>query len=262
MTANFSTAGFMKDKHVKTVLYWVVLSILFIGIIGYEWLPIGYRGSWLLILFLTICGAFVKFKNAIFIGLAAFFLVSIYFLFDLSYISKIERQILLLFTVTFSPLFLSAVRYNLLSDYFNNKAANDFNNDYSTTIFPIETWGKVTLQLSKMLPFFKYPNYEIINIKIKNHQLITEMLGESIWLKIKNKILDLLIYSSTDATYLFADKNVTEIKCVIFRCKPDSNNLPSFVQEIRNIPGIDIDVQYVVRDVQASLKEGKYVSVH
>ena len=252
----------MKDKHVKTVLYWIVLSIFFIGIVGYEWLPTGYRGSWLFIILLIISGAFVKFKHAIFIGLGAFSLVSIYFLFDLTNTSTIERQILLLFTVTFSPLFLSAVRYNLLSNYFNNKAANNFNIDYSTSVFPIETWEKVTIQLLKMLPFLSSQNYEVINIKIKNRQLIIEMLGESIWMKTQNKILDLLIHHSDDATYLFADKNITEIKCVIFRKKPDSNNLPEFIQEICNIPGLDVDTQYTLRDVQASIKEGQYVSVH
>lgn len=252
----------MKDKHVKTVLYWIVLSIFFIGVIGYEWLPTGYRGSWLFILTLIISGAFVRFKHAIFIGLGAFFLVSFYFIFDSTSASTIQRQILLLFTVTFSPLFLSAVRYNLLSNHFNTKAVNRFNVDYSTNILPVETLEQVTTQLVKMLPFFNCPHYEVINLKIKNHQLILEMLGNDTWTKIQNEILDLLLHQTDDATYIFADKNFTEIKCILFRKNPSQNNPPKFIQEIINISGLNTEVSYTVRDVQASIKEGKYVSVH
>ena len=130
----------MPFKHVKTVLYWINLAVFFLGMVAYEWLPTGYRGSWLFVLALVFIGGFVRFTTAVLIGIAAFFSVSIYFLFDLNSFTHIERQILLLFTVAFAPLFLSAVRYNLIATHKTQDAIQNFSFSYSNDVLSLKSW--------------------------------------------------------------------------------------------------------------------------
>ncbi|OTG78482.1 hypothetical protein B9T33_14290 [Acinetobacter sp. ANC 5054] len=250
----------MQFKHVQTVLYWVILAVFFLGIVAYEWLPVGYRGSWLFVLALIIAGGFVRFSTAIFIGLAAFFSISIYFLFDLNSFNHIERQILLLFIVFFAPLFLSAVRYNLIASDKSQKSIKNFSTGYSNDVLPMNTWEHMMAELLKMLPFLTLKNYEVINIEIKNQQLISEMLGEDVWKNIQNKILDLLRQKTDGVIYNFANDDLTQIRSVIFRNNPSSENMPQFIHVLKSVESIELQIDYVLRDIPASIQEGNYVS--
>lgn len=250
----------MQYRYVHTVIYWIILAIFFIGVVGYEWLPTGYRGSWLFVLALVISGAFVRFTTAILIGLGAFFAVSIYFLFDLTSFSHIERQILLLFTVAFAPLSLSAVRYNLISTHQANQAIQHFNFGYSNEVLPLQSWEHMTTELFKMLPFLSIDYYEIVHIQIKNQQLIAEMLGDAVWKDTQNEILKLLREKSDGAIYHFANNNLNEIRSIIIRNNPGPENLPLFITALKQIESLEIEYDYTLRDISASIKEGKYVS--
>ena len=115
-------------------------------------------------------------------------------------------------------------------------------------------------ELFKMLPFLSLKHYEVVYIRIKNQALISEMLGEEVWKDIQNKILELLREKSEGVIYNFANDDLTEIRSVIFRENPDENNLPQFIQEFKQIESIDVQFDYVIRDIRASIQEGVYVS--
>lgn len=250
----------MKSHHIQTILYWIILAMAFIGIVGYEWLPSSYRGSWLFVLVLIISGAFIRFGTAILIGIFAFFSVSIYFLFDLSSMVNIQRQILLLFTVTFAPLFLSAVRYNLFSTQQESTDTAAFVSNYHNEILPMQAWKNTSQEVLKVLPFLSLNHYEIIYIKITNVVLIQEMLGEHEWLVRKNQILKVLATKNEAAVYHFASENLDEIRSIVFRQNAVENQEPMFIQALKEIESLKLDIQYQLIETPNTLQGDQYVS--
>lgn len=249
----------MKSHHIQTVLYWIILAIAFIGIVGYEWLPSSYRGGWLFVLTLMISGALVRFGTAILIGVIAFFCVSVYFLFDLSSMLNIQRQILLLFTVMFAPLFLSAVRYNLYSTKQESSDAAAFISNYNTDLLPLRAWQNTSQEVLKVLPFLSLNYYEIIHIKITNVVLIQEMLGEHEWLVRKNKIIQVLATKNEGAVYHFASENLDEIRSIVFRQNASQEQAPLFLEALKNIDSLQFDIHSQLIETHGAQQGEAYV---
>lgn len=234
----------MKNHHVQTIFYWIILTIVFTGIVGYEWLPSGYRGSWLFILALIILGGFLRFSTALIVGIFAFIAVAIYFLLDLKISITLHRQILLLFIVIFAPLFLSAVRHNLLSTYKDNKVQDKFIKAYRKGILPFSNWEDFQTEFSKTNEYSALPHYEIIVCTIKNYALIIEMLGSDEWIQIQNKILLALQQKSDAAIYHFSNETLSEISSIVIRSTASETELPLYIQELKQLQNIHLEIEY------------------
>lgn len=245
----------MNDHHIRTLLYWVIFTLLFIGIIAYEWLPASYRGSWIFILSLVIAGAFFRFGVALIVGFITFFITALYFLFDLNNFAHIERQLLVLFAIPFAPLFLSAIRYNLISKHEVEQASATYDFKRSNDILPISAWENMHVELIKMFPFVALDHYELIRIKVVNRKLIEDMLGAAVWKNTQNKILEVLQQKTDGVIYHFSDDHLSEITSVIFRTHPDAKNLPKFAHQLEQIESLKIEIEYILRDIPHSEQE-------
>ena len=50
----------MQQKLAPTLVLWIILAQIFMGIVAYEWLPETYRGGWILLLLLVMSGVLLN----------------------------------------------------------------------------------------------------------------------------------------------------------------------------------------------------------
>ncbi|CAG68059.1 hypothetical protein QE380_001006 [Acinetobacter baylyi] len=227
----------------QSILLWVIIAHIFMAIIAYEWLPASFRGSWILLLILLIAGSFLSVGWSLILGLFAFICISIYFLLDLANQTYIERQLLLLFLIPLTPIFLSAIRYNLLSHSDHLQELESYQRNTHNDIFPLSSLSTFERELWKIQDNIDTQNsYEIFHIKIQNKTLIQEMLGKDIWKNTQNKILEALAFENNESTFHFADQELESIQSIVIR--NDQTNSPEFIQKLKDITTLRLEITH------------------
>ena len=236
----------MKQKLAPTLVLWIILAQIFMGIVAYEWLPITYRGSWILLLLLVMSGVFLNIGMALILGLVAFLSMAVYFSFDLTNQSYIERQLLLLFVIPIAPIFLSAIRHNIQNALRTYRAIQSYDRNYQHDILPLTALNHFQVELRKLLKLTHKDHYTVYTTHINNALLIREMLGEDVWKKTQNQIMTILCSDHDNVIYHFINEQLSEIKSiVIHENKPaDDQTPPQFIQELQALSVLKLKIEH------------------
>ena len=236
----------MQQKLVPTLVLWIILAQIFMGILAYEWLPVTYRGSWILLLLLVMSGVFLNIGMALILGLVAFLSIAVYFSFDLTNQSYIERQLLLLFVIPIAPIFLSAIRHNIQNALRTYRAIQSYDRNYQHDILPLTALNHFQVELRKLLKLTHKDHYTVYTTHINNALLIREMLGEDVWKKTQNQIMTILCSDHDNVIYHFINEQLSEIKSiVIHENKPaDDQTPPQFIQELQALSVLKLKIEH------------------
>lgn len=236
----------MQQKLAPTLVLWIILAQIFMGIVAYEWLPVTYRGSWILLLLLVMSGVFLNIGMALILGLVAFLSMAVYFSFDLTNQSYIERQLLLLFVIPIAPIFLSAIRHNIQNALRTYRAIQSYDRNYQHDILPLTALNHFQVELRKLLKLTHKDHYTVYTTHINNALLIREMLGEDVWKKTQNQIMTILSTDHDNVIYHFINEQLSEIKSiVIHENKPaDDQTPPQFIQELQALSVLKLKIEH------------------
>ena len=236
----------MQQKLAPTLILWIILAQIFMGIVAYEWLPVTYRGSWILLLLLVMSGVFLNIGMALILGLVAFLSMAVYFSFDLTNQSYIERQLLLLFVIPIEPIFLSAIRHNIQNALRTYRAIQSYDRNYQHDILPLTALNHFQVELRKLLKLTHKDHYTVYTTHINNALLIREMLGEDVWKKTQNQIMTILCSDHDNVIYHFINEQLSEIKSiVIHENKPaDDQTPPQFIQELQALSVLKLKIEH------------------
>ena len=236
----------MQQKLASTLVLWIILAQIFMGIVAYEWLPVTYRGSWILLLLLVMSGVFLNIGKALILGLVAFLSMTVYFSFDLTNQSYIERQLLLLFVIPIAPIFLSAIRHNIQNALRTYRAIQSYDRHYQHDILPLTALNHFQVELRKLLKLTHKDHYTVYTTHINNALLIREMLGEDVWKKTQNQIMTILCTDHDNVIYHFINEQLSEIKSiVIHENKPaDDQTPPQFIQELQALSVLKLKIEH------------------
>ena len=236
----------MQQKLAPTLVLWIILAQIFMGIVAYEWLPVTYRGSWILLLLLVMSGVFLNIGMALILGLVAFLSMAVYFSFDLTNQSYIERQLLLLFVIPIAPIFLSAIRHNIQNALRTYRAIQSYDRNYQHDILPLTALNHFQVELRKLLKLTHKDHYTVYTTHINNALLIRKMLGEDVWKKTQNQIMTILCSDHDNVIYHFINEQLSEIKSiVIHENKPaDEQTPPQFIQELQALSVLKLKIEH------------------
>ena len=236
----------MQQKLAPTLILWIILAQIFMGIVAYEWLPETYRGGWILLLLLVMSGVFLNIGMALILGLVAFLSIAVYFSFDLTNQSYIERQLLLLFVIPIAPIFLSAIRHNIQNALRTYRAIQSYDRNYQHDILPLTALNHFQVELRKLLKLTHKDHYTVYTTHINNALLIREMLGEDVWKKTQNQIMTILCTDHDNVIYHFINEQLSEIKSiVIHENKPaDEQTPPQFIQELQALSVLKLKIEH------------------
>ena len=236
----------MQQKLASTLVLWIILAQIFMGIVAYEWLPVTYRGSWILLLLLVMSGVFLNIGMALILGLVAFLSIAVYFSFDLTNQTYIERQLLLLFVIPIAPIFLSAIRHNIQNALRTYRAIQSYDRNYQHDILPLTALNHFQVELRKLLKLTHKDHYTVYTTHINNALLIREMLGEDVWKKTQNQIMTILCTDHDNVIYHFINEQLSEIKSiVIHENKPaDDQTPPQFIQELQALSVLKLKIEH------------------
>ena len=236
----------MQQKLASTLVLWIILAQIFMGIVAYEWLPVTYRGGWILLLLLMMSGVFLNIGMALILGLVAFLSIAVYFSFDLTNQSYIERQLLLLFVIPIAPIFLSAIRHNIQNALRTYRAIQSYDRNYQHDILPLTALNHFQVELRKLLKLTHKDHYTVYTTHINNALLIREMLGEDVWKKTQNQIMTILSTDHDNVIYHFINEQLSEIKSiVIHENKPaDDQTPPQFIQELQALSVLKLKIEH------------------
>ena len=236
----------MQQKLAPTLVLWIILAQIFMGIVAYEWLPETYRGGWILLLLLVMSGVFLNIGMALILGLVAFLSIAVYFSFDLTNQSYIERQLLLLFVIPIAPIFLSAIRHNIQNALRTYRAIQSYDRNYQHDILPLTALNHFQVELRKLLKLTHKDHYTVYTTHINNALLIREMLGEDVWKKTQNQIMTILCSDHDNVIYHFINEQLSEIKSiVIHENKPaDDQTSPQFIQELQALSVLKLKIEH------------------
>ena len=236
----------MQQKLAPTLVLWIILAQIFMGVVAYEWLPETYRGGWILLLLLVMSGVFLNIGMALILGLVAFLSMAVYFSFDLTNQSYIERQLLLLFVIPIAPIFLSAIRHNIQNALRTYRAIQSYDRNYQHDILPLTALNHFQVELRKLLKLTHKDHYTVYTTHINNALLIREMLGEDVWKKTQNQIMTILCSDHDNVIYHFINEQLSEIKSiVIHENKPaDEQTPPQFIQELQALSVLKLKIEH------------------
>ena len=236
----------MQQKLAPTLVLWIILAQIFMGIVAYEWLPETYRGGWILLLLLVMSGVLLNIGMALILGLVAFLSIAVYFSFDLTNQSYIERQLLLLFVIPIAPIFLSAIRHNIQNALRTYRAIQSYDRHYQHDILPLTALNHFQVELRKLLKLTHKDHYTVYTTHINNALLIREMLGEDVWKKTQNQIMTILCTDHDNVIYHFINEQLSEIKSiVIHENKPaDDQTPPQFIQELQALSVLKLKIEH------------------
>ena len=236
----------MQQKLAPTLILWIILAQIFMGIVAYEWLPETYRGGWILLLLLVMSGVLLNIGMALILGLVAFLSMTVYFSFDLTNQSYIERQLLLLFVIPIAPIFLSAIRHNIQNALRTYRAIQSYDRNYQHDILPLTALNHFQVELRKLLKLTHKDHYTVYTTHINNALLIREMLGEDVWKKTQNQIMTILCTDHDNVIYHFINEQLSEIKSiVIHENKPaDDQTSPQFIQELQALSVLKLKIEH------------------
>ena len=246
----------MQQKLASTLVLWIILAQIFMGIVAYEWLPVTYLGSWILLLLLVMSGVFLNIGKALILCLVAFLSIAVYFSFDLTNQNYIERQLLLLFVIPIAPIFLSAIRHNIQNALRTYRAIQSYDRNYQHDILPLTALNHFQVELRKLLKLTHKDHYTVYTTHINNALLIREMLGEDVWKKTQNQIMTILCTDHDNVIYHFINEQLSEIKSIVIHENKhaDEQTPPQFIQELQALSVLKLKIEHHMETLHPTVR--------
>jgi len=192
-----------------------------------------------------ISGAFLNVGMAIIVGLLTFIGVAVYFFLDLANQTYVERQLLLLFVLPITPIFLSAIRHNIQNALKSFRAIQSYDRNYQHDILPLTALKHFQGELKKLLQLTQKDHYKIITTRISNTVLIREMLGEDIWKDTQNKIMEILSTERDSVIYHFINEELSEIQSIVIHetTSDETQGFPQFIQDLQELTVLKLQIE-------------------
>ncbi len=224
----------------QTITFLPMVIVLFIGLIGYEWLRTELVGSWILFIALILLGRLLNPIQATIFSILIFIIVFIYILFDIQLNTfDITTKILQLFILPIAPLLLS-IYYEIMSQ--NNQTdhlLNAYRRNLTHKLLPISTYDYTHAQVQQMLDQELIAQYGEINIEIINHELLRDMLQVDEFKFFQQKIIDILEADFELPHFSFTDARLSIIRIIMIG-DHNSNKAQQITKKIKQIDLIKI----------------------
>ncbi len=149
----------------QSITFLPMIIVIFIGLIGYEWLRAELVGSWALFIALLLLGRFLNLVQAVILSVLIFLLFFIYLLFDIQNTNfDTSTKILQLFILPIAPLFLS-IYYEIMStNQETDNLLDAYRKNLTYSILPIGSYQYNHLQFQRMLSLNMIQNYAEIDV--------------------------------------------------------------------------------------------------
>lgn len=229
----------------QTITFLPMVIVIFIGLIGYEWVRTELVGSWILLIGFILLGRFLNVVQSVVLSIVIFIILFIYILFSVQTDSMdINTRLLQLFILPIAPLLLS-IYYEMMST--NRKTDNlldTYRKNLSHKTLPISTYSYTQTQVQNMLNLNLIPQYDEIYIEITNHNLLRDMLQVDELKLLQQKIIHVLESKFQVPHFSFTDSRLSVLR-VIMIADRESTISKQLIEKIRQIELIKTEITHL-----------------
>ena len=233
----------------KTITGWAIACIVFIGLLGYEWIPEYLRGGWIFYLLLVISGAFMQIGTSLIVGIVAFLGTAAYLSYKLNLGLPSEKQTLMMFLTPLAPLWLSAIKHNLDLRKEASGLLIKFHQKSDFHVFTKDAFDDFVKKMDSICRSKGIESYRIIKVNIENQEIIEQVLGEQAWQRSRLNILSAFECSIDNEIFHFGNHEFNEFCCVDMQFPAGSTEAPMFLQKLSTIPELKLNISYEIHDV-------------
>jgi hypothetical protein len=226
----------------KTITGWAIACVVYLGLLGYEWMPSHFRGGWVFLILLVISGAFIEIGTALIVGLLAFVGASLYMLYKLKLGLPAERQVLMMFLSPIAPLWLSAIQYNLQLRRDAAIKALALKQGSAKGVLNTDHYDDFVTRLDALCRSCNIKGYAESQIDIVNRELIAELLGSRTWVDTQNRIVRILNVSANQPIFYFVNDALDMILCIDLSRSEEAEGEPDYIAQLRQIAELNLDV--------------------
>lgn len=201
----------------QTITFLPMVIVIFIGLIGYEWVRTELVGSWILLIGFILLGRFLNVVQSVVLSIVIFIILFIYILFNVQADSMdINTRFLQLFILPVAPLLLS-IYYEMMS---------------------------TQTQVQDMLNLNLIPQYDEIYIEITNHSLLRDMLQVDELKLLQQKIIHVLENKFEVPHFSFTDSRLSVLR-VITIADRESTISKQLIEKIKQIELIKTEITHL-----------------
>jgi len=239
----------------QSITFLPMIIVIFIGLIGYEWLRAELVGSWALFIALLLLGRFLNLVQAVILSVLIFLLFFIYLLFDIQNTNfDTSTKILQLFILPIAPLFLS-IYYEIMStNQETDNLLDAYRKNLTYSILPIGSCQYNHLQFQRMLSLNMIQNYAEIRVDITNHELLRDMLQVDEFKAVQQKIFDVLETQRTLPHFYFTDTRLSIIRIIIIT-DGDFSKVKELAEQLRVLDLLKMQITINTHTVEESSSE-------
>ncbi|MCK4081587.1 MULTISPECIES: hypothetical protein [Acinetobacter] len=239
----------------QSITFLPMIIVIFIGLIGYEWLRAELVGSWALFIALLLLGRFLNLVQAVILSVLIFLLFFIYLLFDIQDTNfDTSTKILQLFILPIAPLFLS-IYYEIMStNQETDNLLDAYRKNLTYSILPIGSYQYNHLQFQRMLSLNMIQNYAEIRVDITNHELLRDMLQVDEFKAVQQKIFDVLETQRTLPHFYFTDTRLSIIRIIIIT-DGDFSKVKELAEQLRVLDLLKMQITINTHTVEESSSE-------
>ena len=228
----------------QTVTFLPMVIVIFIGLVGYEWLRTELVGSWVLLISFILLGRFLNLIQAVVVSIIIFILLFIYLLFNVQVNTiDINTRLLQLFILPVAPLLLS-IYYEMMS---TNRQTDNLLDAYRKNLthktLPISTYAYTQTQVQDMLNLNIISQYDEIYIEITNHNLLRDMLQVDELKILQQKMIEVLESEFEVPHFSFTDTRLSVLR-VIMIADQESATSQQLIEKIRQIEMIKTQITH------------------
>lgn len=228
----------------QTITFLPMVIVIFIGLIGYEWVRTELVGSWILLIGFILLGRFLNAVQSVVLSIVIFITLFIYILFNVQADSMdINTRFLQLFILPVAPLLLS-IYYEMMS---TNRQTDNLLDTYRKNLthktLPISTYFYTQTQVQDMLNLNLIPQYDEIYIEITNHSLLRDMLQVDELKLLQQKIIHVLENKFEVPHFSFTDSRLSVLR-VIMIADRESTISKQLIEKIKQIELIKTEITH------------------
>lgn len=229
----------------QTITFLPMVIVIFIGLIGYEWVRTELVGSWILLIGFILLGRFLNAVQSVVLSIVIFITLFIYILFNVQADSMdINTRFLQLFILPVAPLLLSIYYEMMSTNQQTDNLLDTYRKNLTHKTLPISTYFYTQTQVQDMLNLNLISQYDEIYIEITNHNLLRDMLQVDELKLLQQKIIDVLESEFEVPHFSFTDSRLSVLR-VIMIADRESTISKQLIEKIRQIELIKIEITHL-----------------
>ncbi|ENW30205.1 hypothetical protein [Acinetobacter lwoffii] len=229
----------------QTITFLPMVIVIFIGLIGYEWVRTELVGSWILLIGFILLGRFLNAVQSVVLSIVIFITLFIYILFNVQADSMdINTRFLQLFILPVAPLLLSIYYEMMSTNQQTDNLLDTYRKNLTHKTLPISTYFYTQTQVQDMLNLNLISQYDEIYIEITNHSLLRDMLQVDELKLLQQKIIDVLESEFEVPHFSFTDSRLSVLR-VIMIADRESTISKQLIEKIRQIELIKIEITHL-----------------